>query len=102
MVKKKYMDELKIEKANNGITFTVKAVPNSSKTCLQGIQGGSLKVKLSSPPEKGKANKELIKFLAKKLGIKKNQISITAGETNPQKKIQVIGCDESHLEDIIK
>jgi len=91
------MDSLKIEKTNSSIGFTVKAVPNSSKKCIQGIQGGMLKVKLSSPAEKGKANKELIKFLADKLGIKKNQIAITSGQTSPQKKIRITGCDETIL-----
>lgn len=95
------MDKLNIEKTNSGISFTVKAIPNSSKTCVQGIQGGSVKVKLSSPPEKGKANKELVKFFAKKLGIKKNQLAITAGATSPQKKLQITGCDEAALRKVI-
>jgi hypothetical protein len=95
------MSKLKFKKSDSGIAFTVKAVPNSSKTCVQGLQSGMLKVKLSSPPEKGKANKELIKFLAKKLGIKKNQISITTGETSPQKKIQIVGCDEATLAKVV-
>ena len=46
---------------------------------------------LVSVPEKGKANKELISFLAKKLGLAKSQITIVGGETDRYKKIRIQG-----------
>jgi uncharacterized protein len=58
---------------------------------------GTLKVKIAAPPEKGKANQCLIEFLAKKLGTKKNAISIMMGQTNPIKQIQVIGMSGQTL-----
>lgn len=50
-----------------------------------------LKIKIAAVPEKGKANKALIKFLAKKLGTKPQQIDIISGQTNPVKKIRISG-----------
>ncbi len=85
------MENLKVTKTDAGVVFGVKVVPASSRTALAGVLGDLLKVKVAAPPEKGKANKCLIEFLAKQLGVKKNQISIVAGQTNPVKMVQVTG-----------
>ena len=86
-----YMSSLEISQSNGTVILGVKVIPSSSKTAIAGILDGVLKVKISSAPEKGKANQALIAFLANKLGIKKNAISITAGVTNSHKKISVTG-----------
>ncbi len=72
-----------------GVTITVKVVPASSKTALAGILDGALKVKIAAQPEKGKANRQLIEFMASALGIKKKDITITAGQTNPLKQLLI-------------
>lgn len=46
-----------------------------------------LKINVISPPEKGKANAELIKFLAKQLKIAKSNFTILSGELDRYKKI---------------
>ena len=51
--------------------------------------GGMLKIKITTAPEKGKANKDIIDFLAKKLGVKKQSVTITTGTSNPVKQICV-------------
>ncbi len=83
------MSDLKVEVKNGCVVFTARVVPGSSRTALAGLLGGMLKVKVTAPPEKGKANKCLVEFLAKQLGVKKNQISIVAGQTNPVKTISI-------------
>ena len=85
------MGQLRISEVEGGVVFGVKVVAASSRTCLAGVFGGMLKVKVAAPPEKGKANLCLIEFLAKKLGVKKKDVSIAAGKTNPVKRLQVLG-----------
>ncbi len=51
-----------------------------------------LKVNVVSVPEKGKANRELISFISKKLKIAKSYFEIVSGETDRYKKI-LIKCD---------
>jgi len=80
---------LKVEKSGNGVRFSVKVGPGSSRTIIAGILGGMLKVKIAAPPEKGKANQTLIEFLSRFLGVRKNQITITAGAASPVKTLQV-------------
>jgi uncharacterized protein (TIGR00251 family) len=93
------MEQLRIQQAGNTVVFSVKVVPRSSKTALAGILGEMLKVKLAAAPEKGKANKSLIEFLADTLGVKKTAIKITSGLTSPVKTIEITGISGEFLLD---
>ena len=48
-----------------------------------------LRVKISQPPEDGKANKALIELLAEYLQVKKNSLTIIAGEKSTHKIIEI-------------
>ncbi|MCD6176149.1 MAG: YggU family protein [Planctomycetes bacterium] len=73
------------------IVITVKIVPGSSRTETMGMYGQMYKIKIAAPPEKGKANKMLINFLAEQFGIKKNTIQIKSGQTSAVKQILLQG-----------
>lgn len=80
----------------NGISLIidVKVMPGASKTKIIGEYNEALKIAVHAPPEKGKANEMLVKFLAKTLGINKQNIKIIAGDTSQIKKIQIIGIEK--------
>lgn len=82
---------------------TINVKPHSPITKFRGTleKNGEtvLKIDIAAPPEKGKANEELIKFLAKKLGIPKNRIVIKTGITAREKKVEVNDFD---VQDILK
>lgn len=63
--------------------------PNSSETKIEGLYNKNIKIKLASPPEKGKANKELIELLSRTIGISKSKIKITSGITSNYKTIRI-------------
>ncbi len=86
-----------IQEAEGGVVFTAKIVPGSSRTSACGLLNGILKIKISAAPEKGKANQCLLKFLVKQLGVKKNAVRIISGQTNPVKKVQVLGVSAETL-----
>ena len=53
----------------------VKVIPKSSKTELAGyLPDGTWKIKVAAAPEKGKANRALMEFLAEHLGVAKSRI----------------------------
>lgn len=79
------------------MVFSAKVVPRSSKTAIAGVLGGMLKVKLAAAPEKGKANKSLIEFLADTLGVKKTAIKITSGLTSQIKTVQIANISVEFL-----
>ncbi len=80
------------------MVFSVKVVPGSSRTVLCGILDGMVKIKVAVPPEKGKANRCLIEFLAKKFGVKKSAVKIIAGETKPVKQVRISGMSAETLQ----
>lgn len=79
----------------------VKAMPGASQNKIMGNYNGAIKIAVQAQPEKGKANEALIKFLAKTLGISKQNIKILSGETNQLKKIQITGIDEKCFQQLI-
>ena len=85
---------------DSGVCLTVKVVPGSSRTEIAGAYGEMLKIKVAAPPEKGKANKAILEFLAKQLGIRKNALQITSGQTCCIKQIWIEGVTEKDVEKI--
>lgn len=86
-----------IREVDNGVVLAVKIVPGSSRTATCGLLDEVLKIKVAAAAEKGKANRCLLEFLAKQLGVKKNALSIIAGKTSPIKSIRVLGISAEML-----
>jgi uncharacterized protein (TIGR00251 family) len=91
------MDDVKVRQAGKGVVFSAKVVPGSSRTGVSGLLDGMVKIKVSAPAEKGKANKCLIDFLAKQLGVKKSDVSIVSGWGSRIKEIEVLGISAEML-----
>ena len=91
------MSELKVQEFDKGVIFTVKVIPASSRTTVSGLLDGMLKIKLSAPPQKGKANKSLIELLALQLSIKNKNIKILSGRANEIKDIHIRGISADTL-----
>jgi hypothetical protein len=71
------------------LTIEIKVSPRSGKqTCILD-KAGKLKCYLKSPPEQGKANMELIKFIAKSLGLPQDKVSIISGQTSRNKILKI-------------
>lgn len=75
----------------------IKVIPKASKNAIVGWEEDFLKIRVNAPPEKGKANEELIAFLAKILGIPKSLITVEQGETSRYKKLRFMGVDQTML-----
>lgn len=91
------MSKLNIREEAGKVAFTAKIVPGSSRTAVAGVLDGMVKVKVAAPPEKGKANAALAAYLAKRLGVRRNAVTIAAGQTSPIKQIEITGTTASTL-----
>ncbi|QEE08476.1 DUF167 domain-containing protein [Bartonella kosoyi] len=85
---------------NNLILF-VYLIPKSSVDKIIGIESKDgekqyLTIRLRAVPEDGKANKALIKFLAKQWKIPPSSISLTSGATSRYKRLHF----STHLEEL--
>lgn len=85
-----------VEKHKKGIVIRVRISPNSSSCSVNGIMTAAdgvkmLKISVNAVPEKGKANKELIEFIAKRVRLPKSDIEIIGGETERVKRLLLYG-----------
>jgi hypothetical protein len=75
----------------DGVEFAVKVVPGSTRTRILGPLGDALKVAVSAPPEKGKANQAVVRLLAEALGTARGAITVVSGQASPKKVILIRG-----------
>lgn len=75
----------------------VKVVPGSSRDEIVNWLGDALKIKVTAPPEKGKANEAVIRLLAAALGIATDDIIAVSGHTSPSKVVAVSGMDDETI-----
>lgn len=70
--------------------LTVHVKPNAKETKIVSWRDvGTVVIAIAAPPVDGKANAELIKFLAKKLGIAKSLVEIKRGQGSKVKHVEL-------------
>lgn len=74
----------------------LRVTPNASKDEISGVWRGPdgearLIVRVTAPPDKGRANKAVLKLLAKSLGLPKSAVSLTGGDKDRMKTVAIAG-----------
>ncbi len=69
----------------NDLEIRVKAVPGARCDAIVGALGERLKIRVSAPPEEGKANAAIVRLLAKTLGVHEREVELVSGAGNPLK-----------------
>lgn len=73
------------------VSFYIRVRPGASVTTLKEVMDdGSLKVDIAAIPERGKANAELVRFLAEKFDVQVQNVQIVSGETSGYKAVRII------------
>jgi len=81
----------RIQSTPAGVRFLLKVVPGASRSAIAGWLGDRLKVRVSAPPEQGKANQAVCHTLAKALGVSPRAVEIVAGHTSAEKTVEILG-----------
>ncbi len=71
------------------LIIDIKVTPSAGRQAWALDKNGGIKCYLKSPPEKGLANKELIKTIAKAVGVSQDKVEILTGETSRTKRIKI-------------
>jgi uncharacterized protein (TIGR00251 family) len=71
----------------------IKVIPSSSKDSIAGWLDDTLRIKVKAPPEKGKANKAVIRLLESILSLPKGSITISSGLTSAIKIVEIYNGD---------
>lgn len=80
-----------------GCFLPVKARPGGRRNEIGSAHDGALRVEVTAAPEKGKANKAIIKLLAAKFDVAAGQILLVSGETDPHKLFFLIGLRQDQV-----
>jgi len=71
------------------LVLNIRVQPRASRNEIAGPAGDHLKIRLTTPPVDGKANKHLLEFLAKACGVSKNQIELLSGASARNKRVRI-------------
>ncbi len=72
------------------IVLKLKIKAGQEKNKIAGaLSDGTLKLDIAAVPEKGKANQELIRFLAKEFDVARENVKIVSGASNKNKLIKI-------------
>ncbi len=74
------------------LILTLHVQPGARRTEVVGPHGDALKLRLAAPPLEGKANAELIRFLAEALGVSPRAVTLVAGNASRRKRVAVAGA----------
>ena len=75
------------------VRIGVHVTPRSGRESVEGGPGGGVHVRVTLPPEGGKANAAVCRLVAKALGVPKSAVRVVRGETAREKLLEVDGDD---------
>jgi hypothetical protein len=88
---------LKVTAVGDGVELWVRAKPRASKSAVRGVEDGALEVSIAAPPVDGEANEELVRFLARALGVAKRDVRVLRGEGSRHKRLQITRIAEADV-----
>ena len=71
----------------------LKVAPRAARDRISAWMGDVLKVAVTAPPERGKANAAVCALLARALGVPRENVRVVAGATSPRKVVEVDGLE---------
>lgn len=74
-------------------TLELKVIPNAPRNEVVGWLGDALKVKIHAPALEGRANDELLNFLAETLDLPRRDLTLLRGDKSRQKLVRITGLD---------
>ena len=77
--------------------LSIKVVPGSSRSGIVGWLGDTLKVRVTAPPERGKANLAVETLLREALGLSAGAARIVSGGSSPRKVVEIVGLSEREI-----
>lgn len=78
-------------RVEGGWVLELRIQPGAGRSEVVGLLGDALKVRVAAPAEGGRANRELIRILAERLGVPRGSIRILRGETGRTKTVRIDG-----------
>lgn len=87
-----------VRDAPGGAEIAVVVKPRASRTELVGVRDGAYEFRVAAPPVDDAANDELVRFLAKLLGVPRSAVEVARGDRSKHKGIRVLGLTPGETE----
>lgn len=84
------------------VLIRVYVQPNASKSRLVGLHDGCLKLAVAAPPVDGKANKQVVKYLAGILDVPVREVIVKSGLQSRRKLVAVNVEDVNRIRSMIE
>ena len=78
-----------IDPAEGGCVVSVRVVPGASQAGVVGRYGDEVRIRLTSPPEDGRANAEMCALVARLVGVRPALVEVVVGATSRSKRLFV-------------
>ena len=79
------------------VRLSVRLTPRASREEIAGFEGETLRVRVTAPPVEGRANRALVRLLAKRLGVPRGAVRVVTGQTSRSKVVAIDGLDATEL-----
>jgi uncharacterized protein len=84
-----------------GMRIRLRVAPGARRTEPAGRFGDGWRVRLAAPPTEGRANAELVAFLAAAFGVPRAAVRVTAGHAARDKLVEIDGVEPAQVERVL-
>lgn len=87
------------ETTNTGLMslISVWVKPGAARSEVTGCEDGVWQIRIAAPAVEGKANKRLLEYLSKSLGVPKSRLEILKGQRGRRKQVSVDGLSDEEI-----
>ena len=73
----------------DGVRLRLRVSAGAKRSRILGVHGGALKLSVKAPPERGRANREVLEMVAEVFGLAPGDVELLTGETSPDKVVRL-------------
>lgn len=77
--------------------ISVHVTPRASNDEILGFEEDTLRVRVTAPPARDRANRAMERLLARRLDLRPSAVRVVSGQTARQKVVEVEGIEEAEL-----
>jgi uncharacterized protein len=92
---------IELQQSDLGIVVPVRAHPKARRNAIIGAHAVRLRVAVTDPPERGKANQSIAEILAAALNVPPSRVQLVAGAVSPMKKFLITGLTLESVRDLL-
>lgn len=80
------------------VRLRVHAVPGAKSAAVVGRHGEAWKVRVTAPPERGRANDAVVELLSTRLGVTSRDVAVVSGASSRDKVVELRGVSAVEAE----